>query len=116
MTETLEKIAGIMDTVVEDFFVKGKLPGEYAYAAAVVARAYVVSLLGDDIDKNVIEAFEAHQEHAPVMFPGNQAIESHLINLEEQKKMLWDSTAARNEMMFIRKRPALRLVAPTTPS
>jgi len=113
MTETLEKIAGIMDTVVEDFFVKGNLPSENAFAAAMLARAYVDSLLGDDIDKHLIEAFEAHQEYIPGIFQEDQAIENLLVNLEEQQEMLWDHNPGRNIMFFVRKRPSLRMVTPT---
>ena len=113
MNETLEKIVSIMDLVVEEYFEKGKMNCGAAYANAMVARAYILSMTGDDFYKDVIEAVEDHPTCFPVLFPEAQAVENQLEDLELMHDMLQDSPGSRNVLMFVKNSQNLRFITPS---
>ncbi|MCF6267888.1 MAG: hypothetical protein L3J57_15300 [Desulfuromusa sp.] len=110
MNTKLERLYDLLDNLVEDFFNKGEMPSEYAYADAVLALAYVESLLGDETVDDMIEDIEGRTDSIAAIFPEDTSIENQRTLLDEQRDMLHNSKDTRNELIFLRKPPNLRLL------
>ena len=110
MEEKLNKLLDQLDLVVDGFFIKGELPGEFAYASAMLARAYVYSLLGldDETDEYFIAHREANLDSFATVYPDDQTIQNQITHLEDLRDMLRDSGAPRNELLFFPKDPMVQ--------
>jgi hypothetical protein len=110
MEESSNKLLQQLDLVVDGFFVVGEVPGEFAYASAMIVRAYVYSLLGlaDETDEYFIAHREANLESFAMIYPDDQTIQNQIAHLEDLREILRDAGAPRNELRFIPKDPKVQ--------
>jgi hypothetical protein len=108
--EVLEQIQCLLSAVIDGYFGTGEIPGENAYALAVLARAYTDSLLGLEWGQEMIKDFEQNKGSVAIMHPFSDALDNQLIMLLGQREALSKSAVDRDHLMFLRKPPKLKLV------
>jgi len=109
MDTRIDHAAGLLQTLIEDYFKTGELPTEKAFAIAILALAYLNSYQGHEGNEHDLDLFETGKYHH-LVFQEDQAIINIIESLKEQLEMLKNSTAMRNQMMHIKRTPDLRLV------
>jgi len=109
----LDNLTGLIDHVVVDYFVRGEMPHECAFAKIVLANEYAKSLLDEPTRDDLLDAYESKSDCVPVMFSDDEAIQQLIDLLVEQRDMLRNSSTPRNSMSFVKAIfPNLRLLPP----
>ena len=96
----LEKIHDILDLIVDDFFRRGEMPLESAYAWSVVARAFVAELMGTDGAKEYIAGLRMHPDCYRNVVPENETLEKLLLGIFELRGVVGDSLDNRDSVIF----------------
>jgi hypothetical protein len=119
--QKLEQIRKILHLLVEDYFQRGALPLENAYAWAFVAQSLVEEMQGADGASEFIKNLHMHPGCYRNIFPRDEAIDNHLLGIFGLRGVLVDSFGNRDTLFFVQQaregsvrdiRPDLYLVPP----
>lgn len=68
MNVKINRLASLLDAVVENYFVKGEMPQEVAFANIILAREYAGVLCGNELDDHRIDFYEENLAVATEFF------------------------------------------------
>ena len=98
--QQLDRVAHLLNAVVEGFFLRGEIPGEAACACAAIASDYVNQMRGEDLNCGLIDLFESTPGCVPIMYAEDQAIQQQITQREKQLDMLRNSSHQRYELVM----------------